>query len=246
MPPTSALLVIGAVAMGTTFVLTPVVIVIARRMGWVVEPDARRVHTKTMPDVGGLAMVIAVVVAMGVARMWDVFDPMFARNSEPTGVVVAAVAMYAVGFIDDLRELSAPAKVAGTIAVGMILVTMGVTMYYFRLPWLGVFVPGDDWMPLVTLIWLLLMTQAINLIDGLDGLAAGIVAIAAGAFFLYSLRLSELKLITPPNVGPLVAIITVGVCVGFLPWNFNPARIFMGDGGALLLGLLLAVSTSVV
>ena len=246
MPPTSALLVIGAVAMGTTFVLTPVVIFVAKRMGWVVEPDARRVHTKTMPDVGGLAMIIAVVVAIGVARLWDVFDPMFARNSEPTGVVLAAVAIFIVGFLDDLRDLSAPAKVAGTVAVGMILVTMGVTMYYFRLPWLGVFVPGDDWMPLVTLIWLLLMTQAINLIDGLDGLAAGIVAIAAGAFFLYSLRLSELDLITPPNVGPLVAIITVGVCVGFLPWNFNPARIFMGDGGALLLGLLLAVSTSVV
>jgi UDP-GlcNAc:undecaprenyl-phosphate GlcNAc-1-phosphate transferase len=90
------------------------------------------------------------------------------------------------------------------------------------------------------------MTQAINLIDGLDGLAAGIVGIGAAAFFLYSQTLSDRGLLTPPNIGPLVAIITVGICVGFLPHNFNPARIFMGDGGALLLGLLLAVSTSVV
>ena len=97
------------------------------------------------------------------------------------------------------------------------------------------------------MLWVLGMTQAINLIDGLDGLAAGIVAIAAGAFFLYSQRARPtLDLLTPPNLGPLIAIIAVGMCVGFLPHNFNPARIFMGDSGALLLGLLLAVSTSVV
>ena len=90
------------------------------------------------------------------------------------------------------------------------------------------------------------MTQAINLIDGLDGLAAGIVAIGAGAFFLYSNRLDELDLLSAPNIGPLFAIITVGLCLGFLPHNFNPARIFMGDCGAFLLGLLMAVSTSVV
>jgi UDP-GlcNAc:undecaprenyl-phosphate GlcNAc-1-phosphate transferase len=90
------------------------------------------------------------------------------------------------------------------------------------------------------------MSQAINLIDGLDGLAAGIVAIGAAAFFLYSRHLAGLSLLSQPNLGPLVAIITVGICVGFLPHNFNPAKIFMGDGGALLLGAMLAVSTSVV
>jgi len=119
-------------------------------------------------------------------------------------------------------------------------------MYYFRLPFVGVFVLSDDWIPLVTVLWLLGMTQAINLIDGLDGLAAGIVAIGAGAFFLYSERLSTLDLLREPNIGPMISIIAVGLCVGFLPHNFNPARIFMGDSGALLLGLLMAVSTSVV
>ncbi len=119
-------------------------------------------------------------------------------------------------------------------------------MFYFRLPFLGVFVLSDDWIPLITVLWLLGMTQAINLIDGLDGLAAGIVAIGAFAFFLYSQRLSDLDLLREPNIGPLMAILAVGVCVGFLPHNFNPARIIMGDCGALLLGLLMAVSTSVV
>jgi UDP-GlcNAc:undecaprenyl-phosphate GlcNAc-1-phosphate transferase len=90
------------------------------------------------------------------------------------------------------------------------------------------------------------MTQAINLIDGLDGLAAGIVAIGAFAFFLYSQELTNTGLLDIRNIGPLIAIIAVGVCIGFLPHNFNPARIMMGDGGALLLGLFLAVSTSVV
>ena len=90
------------------------------------------------------------------------------------------------------------------------------------------------------------MTQAINLIDGLDGLAAGIVAIASIAFFLYANKLERPDPAPERNIGPLVAIITAGVCIGFLPYNFNPARIFMGDSGAFLLGMLLAVSTSVV
>jgi UDP-GlcNAc:undecaprenyl-phosphate GlcNAc-1-phosphate transferase len=119
-------------------------------------------------------------------------------------------------------------------------------MFYFRVPFLDVFVLSDDWIPLITILWVLGMTQAINLIDGLDGLAAGIVAIAASAFFLYSRRLDDLDALLQPNIGPLVAIIAVGVCVGFLPHNFNPAKIFMGDSGALLLGLLMAVSTGVV
>jgi UDP-GlcNAc:undecaprenyl-phosphate GlcNAc-1-phosphate transferase len=151
-----------------------------------------------------------------------------------------------IGVLDDIREVSAPARVFGVIVTGMILVTAGVTMFYFRIPFLGVIQLSNDWVPIVTIVWLLGMTQAINLIDGLDGLAAGIVAIGSTAFFIYSQHLSGLGLLSEPNIGPLVAIITVGVCVGFLPFNFNGASIFMGDSGAYLLGFLVAVSTSVV
>ena len=119
-------------------------------------------------------------------------------------------------------------------------------MFYFRVPFSDVYSVGADWVPLVTVIWLLLMANAVNLIDGLDGLAAGIVAIASGTFFLYSQQLNDAGRLEAPNIGPLLAIITLGMCVGFLPHNFNPARIFMGDGGALLLGLMMAASTSVV
>ena len=109
-----------------------------------------------------------------------------------------------VGFIDDIRALSAPAKVTGTVLAGLVLVWFGVTMFYFRVPFVDVFFLTDDWVPLITVLWLLGMTQAINLIDGLDGLAAGIVAIAAGAFFLYSQRLADLELLAPAQLGPLV------------------------------------------
>jgi UDP-GlcNAc:undecaprenyl-phosphate GlcNAc-1-phosphate transferase len=210
------------------------------------EPNDRTVHTRPIPAIGGLAMFVGFLVALGVARLLDRFDPLFARNSEPEGVLLAATIIIAVGLFDDVKGLSAPAKVTGTVIAGLALVWFGVTMYFFRLPFVGVYVLSDDWIPLITVLWLLGMTQAINLIDGLDGLAAGIVAIGAFAFFLYSQRLSELQLLREPNFGPMMAVIAVGLCVGFLPHNFNPARIFMGDSGALLLGLLMAVSTSVV
>jgi UDP-GlcNAc:undecaprenyl-phosphate GlcNAc-1-phosphate transferase len=154
--------------------------------------------------------------------------------------------IFVVGFWDDLRPTSAPAKVTGIVVAGAVLAWFGVTMFYFRVPFAGVVSIGADWVPLVTVIWLLLMANAVNLIDGLDGLAAGIVAIASGTFFLYSQQLNGAGRLEQPNIGPLLAVITLGICVGFLPHNFNPARIFMGDGGALLLGLLMAASTSVV
>jgi len=248
MPSTAAYLVVGAIAALVTFATTPLVATLARKRGWVVEPDPRRVHTVATPDVGGIAMIIGFVAAFVVAAFMDEFDPLFARNSEPRGVLIAALLMFLVGFVDDIREISAPAKVVGTVMVGLVLVYYGVTMFYFRVPFLDVYFLSDDWVPLITVVWLLGMTQAINLIDGLDGLAAGIVAIGAGAFFVYSQRLANpaIGMLSMPNIGPLVAILTVGICLGFLPHNFNPARIFMGDGGALLLGLLMAVSTSVV
>src|SRR3954449_9646936 len=246
MPSTTSYLVIGLIAAATTFVCTPIVGRLARRWGWVVEPDERRIHVASTPDVGGIAMYAGLVVAMGAARLNDHFDTIFARNDEPRGVLLAASLMFVVGLFDDVREISAPAKVIGTIGVAAVLTYYGVTMFYFRLPFVDVFTISDDWIPLITVLWLLGMTQAINLIDGLDGLAAGIVAIGAGAFFLYSQKLSHLELLREPNIGPLMAILAVGLCLGFLPHNFNPARIFMGDSGALMLGLLMAVSTSVV
>ena len=239
---------IGLVAAVVTFATTPLVGYLARTTGWrgwLVEPNARSVHTSPIPTVGGIAMLAGFLVAMLTAWSLDRFSIIFEDNSEPVGIVLAALVVFSVGFLDDVRDLAPPAKVTGIVVAGMILVWFGATMIYFRLPFYGVVLLAD-WTPLVTVLWLLGMTQAINLIDGLDGLAAGIVGIGAAAFFLYAFRLNDLDLLFDRNPGPLVAIITAGICVGFLPHNFNPARIFMGDGGAFLLGLLMAVSTSLV
>jgi UDP-GlcNAc:undecaprenyl-phosphate GlcNAc-1-phosphate transferase len=245
-PATGDYLIIGAVAAGVTFATTPLVSRLARARGWLYHPNERTVHSAPMPAIGGLAMFLGFLAAFGVARVLDRFDSLFARNSEPTGIILAAVVIVAVGLFDDVKGSAPPAKVTAIVIAGLALVQFGVTMYYFRIPFVDVPLLSDDWVPLITVLWLLGMTQAINLIDGLDGLAAGIVAIGAAAFFLYSVKLSDLQLLTSPNFGPLVAIIAVGVCVGFLPHNFNPARIIMGDSGALLLGMMMAVSTSVV
>jgi UDP-GlcNAc:undecaprenyl-phosphate GlcNAc-1-phosphate transferase len=243
---TTGYLIIGACAMLVTFITTPFVRAFARAKNWVALPGERKVHTVPTPDVGGIAMFAGVVVAFALAWRMDRFGGLFEANSESVGVLLGAALILVVGVIDDVREISAPARVVATIATGMILVWFGVTMFYFRIPFLGVLQLSTDWVPIVTVVWLLAMTQAVNLIDGLDGLAAGIVAIGSLAFFIYSRHLSGLGLLSEPNIGPLVAIITVGVCIGFLPFNFNGASIFMGDGGAYLLGFLVAVSTSVV
>lgn len=246
MPSLGSYLAIGGIAAATTLIATPLVGRLARRMGWVYVPNERTVHTRPLPDVGGLAMYLGFVVAVLGAYLSGRFDELFGNNSEPIGVVVAASIVFAVGFTDDIKEISPPAKVSGTVVAGLALVWFGVVMFYFRLPYLDATILSDDLKPLITVLWLLGLTQAINLIDGLDGLAAGVVAIGSFTFFLYSQKLTDLGLLDGGNVGPLFAIIACGVCVGFLPHNFNPARIMMGDGGALLLGCLLAVSTSVV
>jgi UDP-GlcNAc:undecaprenyl-phosphate GlcNAc-1-phosphate transferase len=245
-PDTAGYLFIGVIAAIVTFVSTPFVVKLATRMNWVVEPDERRVHKVPTPDVGGIAMFLGFIVALAIAWQMGRFSPVFNNNSEPLGVLLAAVVIFATGLVDDIREISSPAKVTGTVIAGLVLVYFGATMFYFRVPFLDVFVLSNDWIPLITILWLMGMSQAVNLIDGLDGLAAGIVAIAAASFFLYSRRLDDLGALAQPNMGPLIAIIALGVCLGFLPHNFNPAKIFMGDSGALFLGLLMAVSTSVV
>jgi UDP-GlcNAc:undecaprenyl-phosphate GlcNAc-1-phosphate transferase len=240
---------VGAVAAVTTTVATPLVRMLAQRLHWVAPPDERRVHKAPTPDVGGIAMFIGFMAAIGVAWRLDVFHGIFSsNNSEPIGVIAGAAVIFLCGLFDDLFEWSAPAKVTGMLVAGVVLAYFGVTMYFFRIPFLGVLYLGQDLSPLLTVLWLMVMANAINLIDGLDGLAAGIVAIASGTFFLYSERLESAGKLTqvPPNIGPLIAIIVCGICIGFLPHNFNPARIFMGDSGALLLGLLMAVSTAVV
>jgi len=238
--------VVLVIVTAMTFVGIPVVRRIAVRVGAVVKPDERRVHERPTPTLGGVAMLAGFLVGMLVAWRMHAFDSIFDGNTEPLGLVIAAVLMLAVGAIDDLREVSPPAKVAGIVLSASVLVISGISLLSLRIPFVGTFILDPNWSYLLSVIWVLGMANAINIIDGLDGLAAGIMAIAAATFFLYAMQLQHEGVLTEGNIGPLIAIIVLGMCLGFLPWNIHPARIFMGDGGALLLGLLMAASTMVV
>lgn len=244
----SGYLIVLAVATGVTLLSTPFVRWLAIRTGVVQAPDERRVHLKPIPVLGGLAMFLGFLAGMAAATGLDQFDPVFKGTSEPLAILVGATVTFLVGLVDDVKEVSPPAKLAGQVLGAGLMSLLGVTMLFFRLPFLGFWSLSPDLAPLITIIWVVGMATAINYIDGLDGLAAGITAIAAGSFALYSDRLFDLGLL--PNEGssisPLVAVIVLGMCVGFLPWNFHPARIIMGDSGALLLGVLMAASTLLV
>lgn len=239
-------LLVLVVAAGGTAALTTPARRISVRVGYVAMPDERKVHTKPIPYGGGAAMFLGFLVAMLVAATVPSLRPIFQDSSEALGVVLAAGAIFAVGLIDDVRDMSAPAKMAGQVLAASILYFMGVTMYEFKLPLAGFVVLTPGIIPLITAAWVIALTNAINFIDGLDGLAAGVVAIGSGALAIYGVRLMGLGVLPTDNIGPLVAVIACGICLGFLPFNFNPARVFMGDAGALLLGVLMAASTMVI
>jgi len=238
-------LIVGGTAAVVTFLVTFLMRWLAPRIGAMAMPGARSVHAEPTPTLGGAAMFAGLLAAMLVGSRLDQFHQMFSGSSEPIGILLAAGVMFLVGAIDDVREVSPPAKVAGQVLSGSLLSLFGVTMLYFRVPFASYeyIVLSPDLASLLTVVGVVILANAMNLIDGLDGLAAGIAAIAGFALFRYADRLFKAGLLEGSNIGPLVAIIVVGMSVGFLPHNFNPARIFMGDAGAMLLGLMLAVTT---
>jgi len=237
-------IVVFAVAAFATWLATFAVRAMAKRHSLLVTPDDRRVHERPTPTAGGAAMYFGMLVAIAVASQLSVFGPVFRGSSAPLGVVIAATVIFGVGLVDDVREMSPPAKLAGQVLAGTVLYFFGVNMLYFHVPLAQTTLElSPSWAVLGTVLWVAVMANSVNFIDGLDGLAAGIVAIGAGAFFVYSHQLGVVDNIQASNAGPLIAVIAIGLCVGFLPHNFHPAKIFMGDAGSMLLGVLVAAST---
>ncbi|MEY3615271.1 MAG: UDP-N-acetylglucosamine--undecaprenyl-phosphate N-acetylglucosamine-phosphate transferase, partial [Actinomycetota bacterium] len=156
-------LVVGLIAAATTAASMPFVIRLAHRQSWLATPDARRMHPVPTPDVGGIAMFGGVLAGVVSASLIGDFDLLFQDSTEIVGVVVACAIIFALGILDDIRDISPPAKVTGIVVAAVALVWFGVTMFQFRVPFLDVFVLSDDWVPLITVLWLLGMTQAINL-----------------------------------------------------------------------------------
>jgi UDP-GlcNAc:undecaprenyl-phosphate/decaprenyl-phosphate GlcNAc-1-phosphate transferase len=239
-----AYLLIGLVAAAATFMLTPAVRWFAQRIGAIDHPSDRKVHAAPTPTLGGLALFLGVAVAGGAAYLLPEFEATFRQSSELLGIAAAGAVIFALGMVDDLRDLPAPVKLAGQVFAAGILFLSGVKMHHVLLPGQAISL-SDDVSVLVTVLWLVAMMNAVNLVDGLDGLAAGIVAIAAASFFVYAFSLAGTGVLGPTRGAPLMAIIIVGVALGFLRFNFHPATIFMGDSGAMLLGLLLGATTVV-
>lgn len=239
-------LTVGVVAFLVTYLATPAVIRLSRALGAIDQPNDRKVHATPTPTLGGLAIFLGIMAAGALATRLPYFDGVFTQSSQMVGILGGAVVIFALGAVDDLKDLPAPVKLAGQVFAAGILFLAGVKMQFVLLPNGDVFSVSDDVSVLLTVGWMVAMINAVNLIDGLDGLAAGLVAIAASAFFVYTFQLSlsqgsgAVVFFAP---APLLTMALVGATLGFLRYNFHPARIFMGDSGSMLLGLVLGGAT---
>jgi UDP-GlcNAc:undecaprenyl-phosphate GlcNAc-1-phosphate transferase len=234
-------LLVFIVAAAMTYAATPFVRWLALATGAITEVRDRDVHAVPIPRLGGVAILIGFVAALLVATRLPFLSQIF-QGGEMKGVLIGAVIVCAVGALDDIRQLDWLTKLAGQMLAAGVMAFQGVQL--LSLPLFGVTVLPTPVLVSLTILIVVISANAVNFIDGLDGLAAGVVGIAGLAFFAYSYLLS--RTYDPPNVFSSASFITaalVGCCVGFLPHNFHPARLFMGDAGALLLGLLLAAAT---
>ncbi len=234
-------LLVGLAAMLIAYIATPVAGVIAKRIGAIDHPNDRKVHAKPTPTLGGLAILLGLIGAGIAALSLPELKPMLMDTSAPLGIVAAGVVIFALGVVDDVRDLPAPVKLAGQVFAAGVLFLSGVRLPSVLLPNGDIYLLGNDVSVLVTVFWLVLMINAVNFTDGLDGLAAGIVAIAGTSFFVWSYEILQTG--ATPHMAPIIAIAAVGACLGFLRFNFHPARIFMGDSGSMLLGLVLGAAT---
>lgn len=227
----SGIFIILALAVGflISFASTPTVIALANKIKALDIPkDARRIHKKPIPLIGGLAIFYGFVISV---LCFAVID------REIMGILIGAVIIVTVGVIDDMRELSAKVKLLFQIIATGIVIYFGVDITYIANPfsqWFGpVYINLGLWSIPITMIWIIGVTNAVNLIDGLDGLAVGVSSIA-------SVALLSLTLISQNLNAAIVTAALAGAGFGFLPYNFNPAKIFMGDTGSTFLGFVLA------
>jgi len=217
-----------AASIAISAALTPLVKRFAAKVGAIDLPDeSRRIHLNPTPRLGGLAIFIAFCAC--VLLFADI-------DKQVRGILIGSIVIVAVGAVDDVKSLPAWFKFLVQIAAALIAVLHGVVIRTLSNPFSsgaeGVFNLGFLAIPL-TVIWIVAITNSVNLIDGLDGLAVGVSAISSIVMLIISLMVSD------TNAAVILAAL-IGACLGFLPYNFNPAKIFMGDAGALLLGFVLS------
>ncbi|WP_186668969.1 glycosyltransferase family 4 protein [Sporosarcina sp. BP05] len=214
-----------AAALLASILLTPLVIKLAFRIGAVDKPNYRKVHASVMPRIGGLAIFGAFLIGYAV---------LLPKDEHAIGILFGAVIIIVMGFLDDMLEITAKAKLAGQLAAAVVVVVWGgLHIEVINLPFIGVFDFGYLSIP-ITIIWIIGITNAINLIDGLDGLAAGVSTIALITIAVMALIMGNVFVVA-------TASILAASSLGFLFYNFHPAKIFMGDTGSLFLGFMISV-----
>ena len=201
----------------------------------------RDMHTRPTPRLGGIAMFLGILVGFGIASQLPYFRLVFANPEPILAILGASLLIVLIGVADDIWDLDWTTKLAGQMIAAGLIAWKGVQIV--SLP-IGGLTVGSPWMSLIiTVLAIVLVTNALNFIDGLDGLVAGVALIANGVLFLYSYLLVQQTSPTDYfNLASLIAVVLVGACAGFLPINWRPAKMFMGDGGALLVGMLMATS----
>jgi len=220
------------------YTVTPLVRTWALKFGAVAHIRIRDVHTTPTPRWGGLAMWFAMALNFAIVNHLSLIGKSFGR--ETLGIFLAATLLVFIGLIDDRFELDALTKLAGQALAAGILLLHGIQVLW--LPVNGVITLPPSIGQLVTVLIVLVTINAVNFIDGLDGLAAGIVAISGADFFAFAYLLAVIYGFSRAGAPSLITAVIIGVCIGFLPHNAHPARIFMGDSGSMFLGLLLAAS----
>lgn len=234
--------ILVVVAAVSTMAFTPLAKRLAARLDAIDYPDNRRVNTKPIPRMGGVAMylgicVSCVIIVVGV-HWWGWIDPFRSilgfKVNYPV-LFLGVTFMFAVGVVDDVRGLKAWVKFIGQVIAASIVASSGLLLSNIQNPFVeGEFIQFGLWAYPITVLYLVCFANVINLIDGLDGLASGISAISGATIFAFAMFAGRLD-------AAILCTLIIGVCLGFLRYNHHPASIFMGDSGALLLGLALGV-----
>src|SRR6266516_7747647 len=227
-------------AAALTYLLTPLVRRFAIAIGAMHAARDRDVHVVPTPLLGGFAIYAGLAAGLIVASGLPSLDSVFAETNMARGLLLAGGLVVVMGFVDDRWGMGVISKLAGQVAAGVILVWSGAEVTWLPTPGGTTLGLTSDQQIALTILVVVVTINAVNFIDGLDGLAAGIVGIGAVAFFAYYYTLTH-RLGQPDQAAPaLASAVLAGICLGFLPHNYHPARIFMGDTGAMLIGLLLA------
>jgi UDP-GlcNAc:undecaprenyl-phosphate GlcNAc-1-phosphate transferase len=230
------------VTAAVTYLLTGPVRKFAIGVGAVPKIRARDVHREPTPRLGGIAMFGGMCAGLLVASQLTNIGDVFVSSNEPRALLAGAGLIWLLGVLDDKWGVDALVKLGCQMIAAGVMVMQGLAILWLPIPTVGVVALTPMQSTLLTVALVVITINAVNFVDGLDGLAAGMVCIAAAAFFLYAYRLWYGYGIENAAPATLFAAVLVGMCLGFLPHNMHPARIFMGDSGSMLLGLVLAAS----